>query len=750
MKKTEELLAGLKGGVLREGELSFEKYIPPKPAEWAEIELVPELSRLLRENGIERLFSHQAEALRLIRAGRNLVVMTPTASGKSLIYNIPILEMLLKAPGSKALYISPMKGLEQDQLGALNSLAGPLGLSGGAVYDGDTTPYRRKKIRENLPDVIFTNPDMLHLAINAFHPKWEAFFRNLKFVVLDEIHAYRGVFGSNVAQVIRRLRRIALRWGANPQFITCSATIANPAELARNLTGLPFDLVERSGAPSGGKHFLFISPQYESPYTMGVNLFTYCLDRGLRTIVFTKSRKITELVYSWALAKSPHLAGLVSPYRAGFLPSERREIEQALFNGELLGVVSTSALELGVDIGGLDVCILIGYPGSVSSTWQRAGRVGRQGQESIVALIGLNDALDQYIIRHPEEFFGKPSESAVTDQDNEAILKAHLPCAAKEVFLKEDDPVYDRKIIYPVIEELAREGKLNPGRIPGTWFSTGRTPHRDAGIRAIGEACSIIAKGAKIGETGGLRLLKEAFPGAIYLHRGRQYRVREIDYADRKVFCEETGAEYFTRALSEQNAEIIDENAHENFKGFSLHKGSIRLRFRVTGFEKRGLHDGKRYSVHPLELPEYVFSTKGVWMRLADGIVKELEQTDLGGSLHAFEHAAISAMPLFSMCDKMDIGGISYPFYPSFGGSAIFFYDGVEGGIGLTWKPYELLSKWLGASLAIMTECPCEEGCPSCVQDPQCGNANRPLHKAGAMRLAGMLLEAGERISRKG
>ncbi|MDH5203628.1 MAG: DEAD/DEAH box helicase, partial [Nitrospirota bacterium] len=410
-----------------------QKYIPPVKPRYMKLDLSEGLRDALRRQGVEQFYSHQVEAIDLIRQGENVVVMTPTASGKSLIYNIPVLESIIDNPEHKALYIFPLKGLEQDQVKNLNDLFEGIGipplcpslvrgeLKGGKwrkrlglmpaeVYDGDTTAYRRKKIREEVPHVIFTNPDMLHLAINPFHKKWEAFFRNLRYVVIDEMHTYKGVFGSNVAHVMRRLRRICNYWGSNPQFIAASATIANPAQLTEELIGVPFKVINQSGASQAGRHFIFVNPT-DSPYTETTRLFLRCLSEGLRTIVFTKARKITELIYSWTISQAPELEDRISPYRAGFLPKERREIEQKLFNGELLGVISTSALELGVDIGGLDCCILCGYPGSVSSTWQRAGRVGRHGQESIIAMIAIQDALDQFFMRHPESFFEKSHEA---------------------------------------------------------------------------------------------------------------------------------------------------------------------------------------------------------------------------------------------------------------------------------------------------------------------------------------------------
>jgi DEAD/DEAH box helicase domain-containing protein len=534
----------------------------------------------------------------------------------------------------------------------------PLGF--GEVYDGDTTAYRRKKIREAIPNVIFTNPDMLHLAINAFHKKWEAFFRNLKFVVIDEIHTYRGVFGSNVAHVIRRLRRICKYWGSDPQFIAASATIANPSQLSEKLTGIPFKVVANSGAPQGGKHFIFINP-IGSPYSEAMRLFIRCLDAGLRTIVFTKARKITELIYSWTINHAPELGDKISPYRAGFLPKERREIEHRLFSGELLGVISTSALELGVDIGGLDCCILCGYPGSVASTWQRAGRVGRHGQESMIVMIAIQDALDQYFMRHPGAFFEKSHEAAVIDPENRNILKRHIPCASSEVYLKPDDGVYDVKNLMPLIDELVKEEILNPGKKGDIWFSRRRMPHR------------------------------------------------EID------------VNYYTQALSKEETEIIKEKEMKSYRSFSFHWGTLKTTQKITGYEKKRIFDRVRISRHNLDMPEYVFETEGLWTKIdssAQAFI-ELKGFDLAGTLHAVEHAAIACAPLFALCDRGDIGGLSYSFYPGFKQPAIFIYDGYEGGIGLTKRALEVMGDWLMATLKIIVGCPCKEGCPSCVQDPQ-------------------------------
>lgn len=742
----ETFLANLEGNK-RSGFLITEyRYIHPLEPSHRKLDLDGKISDVLERLGIVRLWSHQAEAIDLIRQGENVVIMTPTASGKSLIYNIPVIESIIDRPDTKALYIFPLKGLEQDQAINLNRLFSAAGhdlgtvkpsrirLMPAEVYDGDTTPYRREKIRNHLPNVIFTNPDMLHLAINQFHSKWEGFFNNLKYILIDEIHTYRGVFGSNVAHVLRRLRRICRYYGSNPQFIACSATIANPMQLAEGLVGVPFKLIEESGAPRTGKHFIFLNP-LDSPYTAATRIFLECLEAGLKTIVFTKARKITELIYRWITERAPELAARVSPYRAGFLPKERREIEQRLFNGELQGVVSTSALELGVDIGGLDACILVGYPGSVSSTWQRAGRVGRHGQESVIIMVGMQDALDQYIMRHPDIFFGQNHEAAVIDPDNRKILKQHLPCAAAEVYLRGDDKVYDLERLRPIIDELVSEGHLSAGKKGDIWFSKKRMPHREAGIRAIGEPFDITDENNRgIGELNGYRVFREAFPGAIYLHRGRQYKVMDLDTERKKVICRETDVPYYTQALGRDETTIIGGKDIKRLASLTIEWGLLSISSRIKGYEKKNIFDRTRLSRHELVMPEYLFETEGLWISLDDRILSAIDAHgfDLAGSMHAVEHASIACMPLFSLCDKGDIGGLSYTLYPGLKKPVIFVYDGHEGGIGLTRRAFDVADEWLRTALSIITECECDSGCPACVQDPQCGSGNQPLDKEGA------------------
>lgn len=708
--------------------------IPPKPPSFGATErpLRKEVERVLKAMGIDRLYSHQARGIDLVRKGNNLVVMTPTASGKSLIYNIPVIEAILKDSASRAIYIFPLKGLEQDQLKALRRFEEGISIEGlSAVYDGDTTAYRRKRIRESPPSILITTPDMIHLAINPFHKKWETFFKDLKFIIVDEIHTYRGVFGSHVAQVIRRMRRICNYYGSDPKFIACSATIANPKELAERLIGLPFEVISESGAPSGGRHFLFINPHI-SPYRMATRLFIMAVRSGFKTIAFTKARKITELIHRWVRDEAPDIEGRVSSYRAGFLPSERRDIEKRLFLGELNGVISTSALELGVDIGGLDVCILVGYPGTIASTWQRSGRVGRHGQEALIVMIALPDALDQYFMRHPEELFKRSSEAAVLDPENPEILKIHLPCAAAEVYLREDDRVYDLRRLKPILKELEKEERVRRGRKGDIWFSRMRYPQRFVGIREIGETFTIVDGRGPIGEVSVSRVFYELYPGAVYLHHGRQYVVIELDTKRRKILCKETDVDYYTQPLSTEEIEIVSPKDTKEVGGMAVSFGTVRVRERVYGYVKRDIYTQQVISKDLLDLPPSSFTTAGVWIKIN---AKLLEDVDPGGSLHAIEHTMIATLPLFALCDRSDLGGVSYPYNPELASPAIFVYDGHEGGVGLTERGYEVMEGWLATTMRLIRECPCESGCPSCVQDPRCGNLNTPLDKDGALRV---------------
>ncbi|MBE9528039.1 MAG: DEAD/DEAH box helicase [Proteobacteria bacterium] len=724
--------------------------------------LHPEVERRLQTLGITQLYSHQAAAIDNIRAGRNVVTMTPTSSGKSLVYNIPVIEAALTDPDSTALYLFPLKGLEQNQLRALKNLTKGLSVSDeieteenegnkkkrrrafapgfAEVYDGDTTSYRKKRIRDNPPTVILTNPDMLHYSINAYHEKWERFLTNLRFIVVDEIHTYRGVFGSHVAHVLRRLLRILKKYGSSPQFIGCSATIANSGELASMLTGREFEVISESGAPAGKKNFLFLNPPKErSPYTAANKLFVESIKAGFRTIAFTKARKITELMYSWVKEREPEVGATVASYRAGFLPKERREIENQLFAGELAGVITTSALELGVDIGGLDVCILVGYPGSVTSTWQRSGRVGRSGRESLIVLIALSDALDQYFMKNPTDFFRRSVESAIIDKGNRPILKSHLRCAAAELRLGAEDSVYDTKRLSPVLQELEAEGALRHWKKGDIWYPRSRAPHRDVSIRQAGITYTIrVEDGSAIGTTNSGRVLRENHPGAIYLHRSRQYRVVKLDMGNREVVCREVDSiDYYTRAISIEETEIIDTDVTDTFSTFDISHGTLRATETVVGYRKKNIYSDTEMGEYLLELPPSIFTTKGIWFKVDEELLDSItaEGQSSTGGLHALEHAMIATLPLFALCDRMDLGGVSYAFNEELQSPAVFIYDGHEGGIGLTRRGFDCFDRWLRATYRLMEECDCEVSCPSCTQDSNCGNNNEPLDKRVAMAL---------------
>ncbi|MFA9459686.1 DEAD/DEAH box helicase [Thiohalorhabdus sp. Cl-TMA] len=726
------------------------RYVPPRPATYGDLDLDPRIAEVLAARGMERVYAHQAEGVAAARRGEHVVAMTPTASGKSLIYNLPVLEAALADPEARALYVFPLKGLEQDQVGGLDALMEALDLHpepgprertpvrGAEVYDGDTPGHRRTKIRQRLPTALFTNPDMLHLGLLPHHDKWAKLFANLRYVVVDEIHTYRGVFGSHAAQVFRRLRRVARHYGSEPQFIACSATIANPGELAESLLGVSCTAVTDSGAPSGGKHFYFVNPQ-ASPYTTATDLFLRCLETGLKSIAFTRARRATELVYQWAAERGGALAERISPYRAGFLPGERRAIEQRLFSGELDGVISTSALELGVDIGELDACVLVGYPGSVASTWQRAGRVGRRGEDAVIFLVAGNDALDQYFMRHPETFFERSHEAVVVDPANPRLLGQHLPCAAAELPLGADDPVYigdDPDGFRGALADLEAGGDLR--REGAAWYSALPGPQRAVGIRSIGPAFRILDEAGKpLGDLDGDRVLREAFPGAVYLHRGRNHRILELNLEGRYAVARPEKVHYYTRALSDEDTEVREVRRRRRGNRLIPHWGDLRITRRVTGYERRRTNDGKRIGTHNLDLPPTTFDTEGLWLPVTGAAQSAVREAggDLPGALHAAEHAIIKMLPLFALCDATDVGGVSYPLFPPLGGPAIFVYDGYEGGIGFSRRGFETLGDWLTATLHALRACPCQAGCPSCVQDPQCGNANEPLDKGGAVAL---------------
>ena len=604
----------LKTAELPYAKLVHHRFLPRGKARYGNLKppLTPPMREALASFGITRLYQHQVDALSGFREGENVVIATPTASGKSLIYNLALAELLNQESEGHGLYLFPLKALAQDQYNAFVSLneALPADLRlQAALYDGDTPPYRRRKIKENLPHLIISNPDMLHLGLLPFHDQWEIFFRNLRLVVVDEVHTYRGIFGSHVVQVLRRLRRICEWYGSQPRYILLSATISNARSFASRLTGMRFRAVENNGAPQAGRHFFFVNPD-SSATTAATRLFIQALRRGLKTIAFTQARKITEILHMNVAQTAPELESRVSSYRAGFLAEERRDIERGLASGSVAGVISTSALEMGIDIGGLDVCILVGYPGTIINTWQRSGRVGRGRRDSLVVLIGQPDALDQYFMRHPQDFFERPFEGAVVDPDNSEVLDAHLPCAAAEIPLDGAKDLFAKEgILLARAPVLEKRGDLLRSAEGDVWYAARRRPQRQVDIRSVGLGYTILDEESEkvVGKNDGIRVFKECHEGAIYLHRGQQHLVTRLDLERRNAYARPIKAQYYTRALSEKETEILEVENSRPVANFVVRLGRLRVTEQVVGYQKRNLYSGELLDSLPLDLPRLSF-----------------------------------------------------------------------------------------------------------------------------------------------
>ncbi len=713
------------------------------------------LAAAVRALGVDRLYAHQTQAMDLAREGSHVVIATPTASGKTLVYNLPVIEAVLANPEARALYLFPLKALAQDQWRAFGELAGLLPAPGprAALYDGDTKPSDREKVRKTLPNVLMTNPEMVHLSLLAHHGTWAKFFAGLSYVVVDEVHTYRGVMGAHMAQVFRRLLRICRYYGSEPTFIFSSATVGNPAELCAELTGLPVTAVTESGAARARRHVLFLNPE-ESPSGAAIQLLQAGLEQGLRTIVYTQSRKMTELIALWAAERSGKFKGRISAYRAGFLPAERREIEARMTSGELLAVISTSALELGIDIGGLDLCILVGYPGTIMQTWQRGGRVGRAQRDSVLALVAQEDALDQYFMRNPDDFFSRPPEDAVVNPHNPVILERHLVCAAAELPLRlgpgpELEDFLAAPAVLSLAQDMADRGLLLRSADGWELHAAAKRPHQDVDLRGAGRTMTIedTTTGKVIGLIDGLRAHTETHPGAVYLHRGKTYLITELDFSTATVRAAPARVGYYTRTRGEKSTEILDIQGQADLGGTRVAFGRLRVTDQVTGYEKRQVRGGALLTLVPLDLPPLIFETEGLWFEIPKPLMRATEEAQLHfmGGIHALEHAAIGILPLLVLADRNDLGGISTPFHPQVDGPAVFIYDGLPGGAGLARQAFRHAGDLLRSTLAVVAGCPCELGCPSCVHSPKCGSGNRPMDKAAArLMLEGMVRGMGE------
>jgi DEAD/DEAH box helicase domain-containing protein len=709
------------------------RHQPAAPGEFADVpvSLAPALTQALMARGIRQLYSHQAAALEHADEGRNVVVVTPTASGKTLCYNLPVLNRLIAEPGARAMYLFPTKALAEDQLQEFQGAVDAMGSEIRAfTYDGDTPQDARRAIRERA-NVVLTNPDMLHAGILPHHTKWAKAFENLRFVVIDELHYYRGVYGSHLANVLRRLRRVCEFYGSSPQFVCCSATIANPRELAEALTGLPFELVEKNGAPSGEKYIVFYNPPVVNR-ALGIRrgylqetrrMTRELLERGLQTLVFANSRLATEVLLTYLKEDCSGVRG----YRGGYLPKERREIERKLRDGELNAVVATSALELGIDIGSLDAVVMAGYPGAIASTWQRAGRAGRRQTASLAVLVASSAPLDQYIVEHPEYFFGRSVEHAYINPDNLEILLNHLKCAAFELPIRDGERFgpHDTAELCKFLEDLKLLHHAGgPGA--GAWHWTSDSYPADAvSLRSISSDNFVVVEItgdhqviAEVAFTSALTTLHEK---AIYLHEARQYQVERFDYEGRKAYVRRVDSDYFTDAIDYTQVKELEEFESSPVNGAKAAHGEVRLNRQIVGFKKIKFYTMENVGAGNLSMPEQEMHTTAFWLHFPAAFLErfsDLTPTERQSGLVGIGTLLRTVGALSVMCDPRDLGvsitedvaGALKVFEPN-----LYLYDNYPGGIGQSAPLFRLAPRLLKGALKLVQTCPCESGCPSCV-----------------------------------
>jgi DEAD/DEAH box helicase domain-containing protein len=734
--------------------------IPPQAASFGTLEksLPENIQNYLSKNKIQ-LYSHQAEAINKIRQGKNVAIVTPTASGKTLAFNIPVFESLTKDKNATALYLYPTKALTNDQLKVIREMEAETQIKGCSdVYDGDTPQYQRASIREN-SKIILSNPYGLHQYL-PWHYKWRSFLQNLKFIIIDEAHVYRGVFGSNVAMLIRRLLRICSHYHANPLIILSSATIANPEEHAKKLTGKDFTVISTDGAPKGKKLFAFWNPPFidstktnrRSTHQETKDLLTLNIINNLQTLCFTTSRQMAELITRWTREelkqRSPKLVNAVTAYRAGYLPLERREIENRLKTKSLIGVVSTNALELGIDIGSLDSVIISGYPGTVISTWQQAGRAGRGKTDSLVTLVAFQNPLDQYFMKHPEDFFGRPHEQAIIDLHNQYISLGHVMCASSELPLTEKDKEFFPGHFEESIQALERQNLVRK-TFQGWVYSGTARPVGIINLDSISDKTVTVTCNGNLLETLALtKAYEEVHAGAVLLHQGETYLSEELDLNNLTAKVRREDVSYYTEAKKTVDV-AIKNKLEEKQIGVTVGLGELSTtemyhEYVVKTYDE--VVDRK-----PLYLPPLSFSTVGMWFIIPEQIKKEIEDKglDFDGGIHAVEHAMIAMSPIFAMCDRWDIGGLSTPLHPDAGCPTIFIYDGFEGGIGISESLYARVSDLWEKTLELVKNCECQDGCPSCIYSPKCGNENEPLDKKAAIIILQKLLYLTKKNTQK-
>jgi len=766
----EEIVNTLKTRSRYKDRIEHIEILPSKRPIYGELkkEFSPAIKNYLLKKGI-KLYIHQRDAIEKLREGKNIIITTPTASGKTLAFNIPIFERLEQNKSATALYLYPTKALANDQLKVIKEFEKLSGIKVTPnVYDGDTPPSKRPKIR-GTSRIIVSNPYELH-QILPWHYKWQKFFSNLNFIVIDEAHRYRGVFGSNVAFLIRRLRRICAFYGSNPQFVLSTATLANPIEFSEKLVGIKFELIADDGSPKGKKYFILYNPYFDGVGTLSTHretkdLFLFFIRNDLQTLCFTISRKMAELIALWSkkeLKKSePYLTDKVTAYRAGYLPEERREIENNFKNGLLRGVTSTNALELGINVGSLDCVIISGYPGTTISTWQQAGRAGRGSDESIAVLIAFQNPLDQYFMRHPKVFFDKPHEHAIIDLANPYIISGHLMCAASEIPIKlADHGIYFADNAEGVLRALERQGLVQ--NTPNGWVYSGKGRATEAVKldNISSDIFKVICDGELLETMDRTQAYREAHKGAVLLHQGETYIVEDLALKNSVVQVKKRDVDYYTEAMKIVDIAILEEIEKKEIGNLAVWFGDVEVNEQYVGYKI--MKYDKVIGIERLDLPPLNFKTMGLWFivpedvkekmweerkkdkdikeKLNDRSEEDLMRETFAGGLHGIEHAMIEIMPFHVMCDRWDMGGVSTPSHPDTNKPTVFIYDGFEGGIGLSEKAFELTTEIVKTTYELVKDCKCEDGCPACIYSPKCGNENKPLDKKGTMLILKKLL----------
>ena len=723
--------------------------IPAKEASFRKVDNLNERIVDYLDSKNVKLYEHQAETYEAIKDGENVIITTPTASGKTLAFNLPIMETMIEDKDATALYIYPAKALSNDQLHVLEGMEEELSIKiRPRTYDGDTPREDKRGIREK-SRIVLTNPYQLHLIL-SWHHQWSRFYKNLRYIVIDESHYYRGVFGSNVAFLIKRLKRIANFYGSYPQFILSSATLANPLELANRLTGEDFKLVDNDTSPSGEKDFILYNPfknyvrkkintqNAPSVHMETENIFMYMMLKNIQTLCFTVSRKTTELIAMWAKKDMTQVKGKlahrIAAYRAGYQAQERREIEEGLKSGKYLGVTCTNALELGINIGSLDAVIISGYPGTMISTWQQAGRAGRSNQKSLAVLIAFENQLDQYFMNNPKFFFDKPHENAIIDLKNPILQEAHLLCAAKELPLQRGEAEKYFGISQNVIDGMVAKKDLHENHRGDFIYPYDDSPALDHSLDQISSEEFKVMNNGKLLETmERSQVYREAHEGAILINKGDTYVVNDVNLKSGYVNVSKEVVDYHTMVLNQTDISIRKKLSKTKYGDLTIHFGELTVS--EDYFKYKKMHFSKAIGTYPLELPPLKFNTKGLWFTIPKRVQDTLEdmfpneEEVFAGGLHGAEHALIGLFPLHTMCDRFDIGGLSTNYHEDTQEATIFIYDGYEGGIGICEKAVDVFVELLNSTIDMLNNCQCQSGCPACIYSPKCGNDNKPLHK---------------------